>query len=305
MKSISQGIPSVRMRSAMKKTAPLRTPMSSISRPAYSAEIPSPNSTARAGSRSSSMRTSETPRSSSVCDTFDVHSFRLDDARHRDHVVPAHDERPRLACRPGDLRVDEHVLDLLRSPDEPITGAPGPYLKAWELRGNPPLPPAHLAVECDGRALEPDPVVLAHGGQAGAEVEPPRPGGRREQLVERRPLSLREPEQVALGGGMQLAQARQDLVPDETALRLAVGLVGPELEPFGTAVLLRLLAPDCEQRAHDAVLAARLDPFRNTTRDEPVQDRLDLVGGGVPGGAQMVGRERVPDPAPVVLGAPA
>src|SRR2546426_570566 len=106
------------------------------------------------------MRTSETPRSSSVCDTFDAHSFRLDDARHGDHVVSAHDERPRLACGTGDLRVDEHVLDLLRSPSEPIAGTPGPYLKAWERGGDPPFPPAHLAVERHGRALEPDPVVF-------------------------------------------------------------------------------------------------------------------------------------------------
>src|SRR6476660_85194 len=122
------------------------------------------------------MRTSETPRSSSVWDTFDAYSFRFHDVRHCDHVVSAHDERPRLACRPGDLRVDEHVLDLLRSPGEPIAGTPGPYLKAWELRGNAPLAPADLAVERDGSALEPDPVVLTHRSQAVAEIEPLRPG---------------------------------------------------------------------------------------------------------------------------------
>src|SRR3954447_7026761 len=114
------------------------------------------------------MRISLTPRSSSVCDTLDEHSFRLDDSGNGDHVVPAHDERPRLACGTGDLRVDEHVLDLLRSPGEPIAGAPGPYLKAWELRGDPPLSPAHLAVECDGSVFQPDVVVLADGGQPGA-----------------------------------------------------------------------------------------------------------------------------------------
>src|SRR6185312_10224267 len=118
------------------------------------------------------MRISLTPRSSSVCDTLDEHSFRLDDSGNGDHVVSAHDERPRLACRPGDLRVDEHVLDLLRSPGEPIAGTPGPYLKAWELRGNAPLAPADLAVERDGSALEPDPVVLTHRSQAVAEIEP-------------------------------------------------------------------------------------------------------------------------------------
>src|SRR3954447_21270646 len=119
------------------------------------------------------MRISLTPRSSSVCDTLDEHSFRLDDSGNGDHVFSAHDERPRLACGTGDLRVDEHVLDLLRSPSEPIAGAPGSYHKAWEPRRDPPLTPEHLAVECDRRALEPDAVVLAHGGQTGAEIEPP------------------------------------------------------------------------------------------------------------------------------------
>src|SRR2546430_2535585 len=213
------------------------------------------------------MRTAETPRSSSVWDTFDAHSFRLDDARHRDHVLSAHDERPRLACGTGDLRVDEHVLDLLRSPSEPIAGAPGSYLKAWKPRGDPPFPPAHLAVERNRRALEPDAVVLAHGGQTGAEIEPPRPGCRREQLVERRRLAVGEAKQIALGGGMQLAETREDLVADQATLRVAVGLVGPEIEPFGTAVILCLLAPGREQKNHDAVLPSQLDHLRHPARD--------------------------------------
>src|SRR6185437_12660854 len=138
------------------------------------------------------MRISLTPRSSSVCDTLDEHSFRLDDSGNGDHVVPAHDERPRLACGTGDLRVDEHVLDLLRSPGEPIAGTPGSYLKAWELRGDPPLAPTHLAAQSDGRLLDPDTLVLAHRGQAAAEIESLRSGRRGEQLVERgRPSASR------------------------------------------------------------------------------------------------------------------
>src|SRR5712691_5515271 len=250
------------------------------------------------------MRTSETPRSSSVCDTFDAHSFRLDDARHSENVVSAHDERPRLARGTGDLRVDEHVLDLLRSPSEPIAGAPGPYLKAWELRGDAPFPPTHLAVEGDGRALDPDAVVLADSGETGTEVEPPRPRCRCEQLVKGGRLPVREPKQVALGGGMQFAQARQDLVANQAALCATVGIIDPELEPFGMAVVLCLLMPDREQRTHDAVLAAELDPLRHPACDELVQDRLDLIGGCVAGSPQTVGRKRVPDPAPLVLGEP-
>src|SRR3954464_15378695 len=114
------------------------------------------------------MRISLTPRSSSVCDTLDEHSFRLDDSGNGDHVVPAHDERPRLACGAGDLRVDEHVLDLLGSPGEPMPGPPASSLKPWEPGGDPPLAPAHLAAESDGRLLDPDAVVLAHRRQAAA-----------------------------------------------------------------------------------------------------------------------------------------
>src|SRR6266540_937144 len=166
------------------------------------------------------MRISETARSNSVCDTLGKDSFRLDDPGHGDDLVPAHDERPRLAGRTGDLRVDEHVLDLLRSPGEPIAGAPGSYLKAWEARGNPPFAPAHLGVEHHGCALEPDTLVLPHSRQSATEVEPLRAGSRGEQLVERGRICLRQSEQVEVGSRVELAEPWQDLVADQAALRL-------------------------------------------------------------------------------------
>src|SRR6185312_6063847 len=97
---------------------------------------------------------------------------------------------------------------LLRSPGEPIAGTPGPYLKAWELRSDTPLAPAHfrVAVERHRSPLEPDALVLAHGGQAAAEVEPFRAGLRGEQLVERRRLALGQTQQVPIGCRMELAQ---------------------------------------------------------------------------------------------------
>src|SRR5689334_19514383 len=102
------------------------------------------------------MRISATSRSSSVCvDTLRAHSFRFDDPRHRDHLVAAHHQGPRLAGRAGDLCVDEHVLDLLRPSGEPVTGAPGTYLKPWHVRGDPPLAPMDFAVERDRSPLEP------------------------------------------------------------------------------------------------------------------------------------------------------
>src|SRR2546423_6751795 len=214
------------------------------------------------------MRISATSRSSSVCDTLGAHSFRLDDARHRDDLVAAHDERPRLACGQRDLCVHEHVLDLLRPSGEPVAGAPGSYLKAWHVRGDSPFAPAHLAVERERRALEPDAAVLPDGGPPAAEIEPPRARSRSEQLRERGRLVLRKPQQVALGSWMELAQARKNLVADQPALRLGVRHIGPELEPGGSTIRLGLLAPHLEQRPHDAVLPAGLYSLRRTARDE-------------------------------------
>src|SRR4029453_12785156 len=97
-----------------------------------------------------------------------------------------------------------------------------------------------------GRALEPDVFVLAHRGQPAAEVEPLRAGGRGEQLVERRRPRLCKSQEIALGTGVELAQAREDLLADETPLRIGVRLVRPELEPVLPAVRLRLVAPRLE-----------------------------------------------------------
>src|SRR5687767_1176543 len=113
MKSTSHGTVSVRIRSAMKKTAPLRTPTRRRSLPAKSFEISSPSSVIRACSVGSSISTSPTACSSSTWVTFGAHPLGLDDAGNGHDIVAAHDERPRLALGTGDLGVDEHVLDLL------------------------------------------------------------------------------------------------------------------------------------------------------------------------------------------------
>src|SRR3954464_6461549 len=98
----------------------------------------------------------------------------LDHSRHGDDFAPAYDEGPRLALRSRDLGVDEHVLHFLPAPGEPVARSPASYLKACELGLDRPRAPAHLAFERDRGLLEPDAVVLAHGGQALAEVDPPR-----------------------------------------------------------------------------------------------------------------------------------
>src|SRR3954451_20453485 len=116
----------------------------------------------RACRRSSSIRISPTPRSSSVADTLRAHSFRLDDAGHRDDLVTAHHERPAFAVGARDLCVDEHVLDLPRATGEPVAGTPPPYLKPCERGLDPPLAPGDGAPQLDRPRLEPQTIVLAH-----------------------------------------------------------------------------------------------------------------------------------------------
>ena len=188
-----------------------------------------------------------------------------------------------------------------------IARSPPAYLKPLFLGCDPPRAPAHLAVEGDRRALEPRAVVLADDLASAAEVEARRAVDRVEQLDElrRRRLAVREPEEVALRGWVQPAQERQDLVADQAALRARVRAVAAEVEALGEAVRLGVLAPAVEQRPDDAVRAAPVDLARRAARDDPVEDGLDLVGGGVARGAEPVGRERVADLAPLVLGASA
>src|SRR5512141_2079592 len=127
----------------------------------------------------------------------------LDDPGHRDHLVTPHDERPGFPFRWGDLRVDEHVLDLLLAPGEPVAGPPTSYLKPFERGADAPLAPGDLALDVDGAALEPEAVVLAHRLAAAAEIDALRadPGG--EQLGERgrqRLADVEGAEDVRVGG---------------------------------------------------------------------------------------------------------
>ena len=171
----------------------------------------------------------------------------VDDSGDGDHVVSTHDERPVLTLRPGDLGVDEHVLDLLRSAGEPVAGPPASYLKPCEIRADAPRPPMHLAVEIERAVLEPEPVVFAHGLHAAAEVDALRPGRRGEQLGERRRQRLTQVERaedVRVGGRVEPAEQRQDLVPDKPALRSGVARVDAERQAFCFAVAGRLRTPD-------------------------------------------------------------
>ena len=111
-------------------------------------------------------------------------------------------------------------------------------------------------------ALEAHVVVLAHRAHAVAEVRGLRPVGRREELRERalelprQPRALvREREEVPVGAGMEPPEEREDLVADEPALRVGVRRVDAVREPVLLAVAHGVLAPELEERPHDAVLA--------------------------------------------------
>ena len=184
-----------------------------------------------------------------------------------DDLVAAHDERPRLALGARDLRVDEHVLDLLLPAREPVAGPPASHFKPFELAsGSPRRPSAPRRRASTGPALEPEPVVLAHRLDAAAEVDALRAGRRGEQLGERGRQRLARCRARAGGSrrrpGCSAAQERQDLVADQAALRVGVDESTRKASPSARAVGRGLLAPERQQRVHDAVVAARRDAGR-------------------------------------------
>src|SRR4051812_26660816 len=124
--------------------------------------------------RSSSISTSPTPCVSSlpVVDTLRAHSFRLDDARHRDDLVASHHERPAFAVGARDLCVDEHVLDLPRASGKPVTGPPPPYLKPCERGFDTPAAPRDRPSKLDRGRLEPEAGVLAHRPDTPPQLDP-------------------------------------------------------------------------------------------------------------------------------------
>src|SRR3954449_10049609 len=234
---------------------------------------------------SSSIRISETARSSSVADS--LHLRVLDDARHRHDLVAAHDQRPRLPLRARHLRVDEHVLDLAPPTRQPVAGPPSTHSKPFELRADGPVAPPDFAGQLDRPALEPEALVLAHRLQASAEVDALGADGRREQLGERwreRLASVEGTQEVLVGARMEAAQERQDLLSDQPALRFGVRRVEPELQAGRATVLLSFRAPERQKRMHHPIVARRCDSSRRSARDEPVQGRLDLVRGRLAGG---------------------
>src|SRR5882757_9680211 len=108
---------------------------------------------------------------------------------------------------------------------------------------------------------------------------------------------------------MELAEERQDLLADQSALRLAIARINAKCEPCRFAVRDRLLTSHGQERMDDAVVAPWRHSGRAPARDEPVEDRLDLIRRGVPSRAQSVACDgialraqlRLTEAAPVVL----
>src|SRR5580765_5260169 len=128
-----------------------------------------------------------------------------------------------------------------------------------------------------------------------------------QQLRERRRQRLAPVEgaqEILVGGRMDPPQERKDLVADQPADAVAVRRVVAERQAALLAIAARVAPPDAEERAHDAVLAFRLDAFCRTARHEPVEDRLDLVRERVAGGAEAIRGEAVADPPELVFGGP-
>ena len=110
-------------------------------------------------------------------------------------------------------------------------------------------------------------------------------------------------EDVPLGGRVQLPQERDDLPPDQAARRCR-----------RSRSRARKSSPSARQYAsvssRQTVSSGRTTPSSRRTRipvvvpldDEPEEDRLDLVGGGVPRRAQPVGGDRVAQVAQLGLG---
>ena len=166
-------------------------------------------------------------------------------------------------------------------------------LEPGGLRLDRPRPPGD-------RSLEPERVVLAHRADAVAEVGRLGAVRRAEQLPRlrssvrgRRGSLVGERQQVGACARVEPLEQRQDLRPDQPALRPPRWTNRSGREPVLTAVRLGLLAPDAEQRAHHPVLAHRLDPLRVR------RSRRDAGAPSRPGRRRCarspagVGRERV------------
>ena len=265
----------------------------------------------RAWSASSSTRISPTPRSSSVWLT---RAAPLDAAACRRCPGTATTSSPRTTSghasrsERGIFASTNTSCTFLR---RPASRSPARQPRTWSPASSDsdrPRAPPHRAVEPTGpgssqsrsysrTACTPPPrsTRFEPAGEASSSASA---GGSGRALLERA-------EQVLVGGRVEPARAAAGSRrgSGRASCRRSRSRRGTR-RPSARSTPVGLLAPERQQRADDAVLAARLDPGRVPARDEPVEDGLDLVGGGVAGRAQPVRRERVAQLAQLGLARP-
>ena len=176
------------------------------------------------------------PRSS-VATTALLVPGRDGDTRHHDDLVAAHDERPRLALRPGDLRIDEEILHLLAAPGEPVPGSPPAHAQTRSCAARCARRPSGPAGRARRRPLEPDvgrtpgrPRDRRRGRRASSL--PVRRAGRRSlarRAAEAAPASSSAARRFRSAAGWSRRSSGQDLVADQAALRVRVRGVDAEL----------------------------------------------------------------------------
>ena len=279
----------------MKKTAPLRTPTAAGRGPRSRSEISRRARATRAGApprrpgprrrraraRPGSRALAFTPGASTRPGTATTSSPR---------TTSGHASRSER----GTFASTNTSCTFLRRPASLIARAPASHVKPGELGLDRPRAPADLAVEA-----RPGPArARARSYSRTAWTPPPR-------STRFEPAGEASSSASAGGSGRAPRAARSRFSSAAGWSRRRSGRISSRIRPRFVSGFERVVAErrgprraqyaavssrqSGEQRADDAVLAARLDPCRRAARDEPVEDRLDLVGGRVARRAQPVG----------------
>ena len=234
------------------------------------------------------------------------------DPGHGDDLVAADDERPGLALRPRHLRVDEHVLDLLAAAGEPVARRASRALEARDARTRSSSRPSDRAVERD-RA----PARARRWSYSRTATTPPPRSTRFEPSGEASSSSsARSTARGSAAGSLERARGGSARRPGGAAAAAAGSRRGSGRASCRGSTSRRGTRAPRRGSTPRSPRARRVSSGRTTpssrrawiprgraARDEAVEDRLDLVGGGVPGRAQAVRRERVAQVAQLGLGA--
>ena len=205
-----------------------------------------------------------------------------------------HDERPRLALGARDLRVDEHVLDLLAAPASRSPGRHGSYLKAWVVESH----CQSTAPQRDRAALERDRsysrtalMLRLPGRQLGAL--------RLERRSRASPPAARQRGARRRAGGGSHAQPGGDVAerrgsrPDRprsvSGFEESARNSRPVARAVGVSVSSRQsAAAGGRRRPRGCGLIPRVEPLD----DEPVEEVSTWSDGGVAVARRPIGRDR-------------